>query len=498
MERTSAEVVSVRSSGLAMLSLLPLIHSPLHADWTHFRHDAAHTGCADESVSPPLELRWRFLDVREPDPLDVVPPEMEQYLYPAEAPGRGGHVSGGTVCGELPQLLASGGNVLLGRNASGLTCLDGATGDVRWHHEERAWFLAVERGRLLLWDAASMEVAALDPSTGQPIWALPLAALPRDARPAGGLVVNRGLICGAGRETHEYQALAPVANASEPALGDVREIEDAFLCWLSVVDGSPVDRHDCLPPGVALFAGVATPYMDLPIAAWGRSLILLAHPGGSRGAHHGRRPSGPWALTSSGEVTPTPPDAGAAQWGAHTRDRRAVLLDTVGIAVSFEATNRARFLTARDALTGGVLWRVPVRSAHNWNHPPAGDDTGVYLGLADGFAYGLDVRTGEVRWQTRVGDPLPSSMANDDAPICSVARGLVWVAYRGKLLALDAETGDTEWETDETEACWYEPVISGGWIYLLTCRGVEAWGPATARPEEADAEDEHGNREEDE
>ena len=63
------------------------------------------------------------------------------------------------------------------------------------------------------------------------------------------------------------------------------------------------------------------------------------------------------------------------------------------------------------------------------------------------------------------------------APHCAVADDIVWVVYHGTLLALDAATGAIEWQTDDTDAVTYEPVIDNGFVYLLTRFGVEAWGP---------------------
>ncbi len=45
---------------LAALMILILAQAAQAGDWPMFRHDAAHTGVADEAVEPPLELLWTF------------------------------------------------------------------------------------------------------------------------------------------------------------------------------------------------------------------------------------------------------------------------------------------------------------------------------------------------------------------------------------------------------------------------------------------------------
>ena len=105
--------------------------------------------------------------------------------------------------------------------------------------------------------------------------------------------------------------------------------------------------------------------------------------------------------------------------------------------------------------------------------------------------YALDLLTGEPLWRSVVGEPVPEMGAplrgmreeglergvSWHAPVCSVAGGTVWVFYGTKMLALDALTGEIRWLKRGVWPEGYEPVLHGGWLYMLTCLGVEAWGP---------------------
>jgi outer membrane protein assembly factor BamB len=168
------------------------------------------------------------------------------------------------------------------------------------------------------------------------------------------------------------------------------------------------------------------------------------------------------------------------------------LVDNLGVAVGYEGREGAEVLSCRNASTGEIRWTQPLRARPHFASP-AIDGTAAYLGLAgdliDGLTndhvYAVDLRTGAIRWNQHLKAVLPPvtgwRVRNGDAgaPICSVAGDVVWVASQHRLMALDVETGHTEWETSDTEAGCHEPVIHNGWVYVLTTSGsVEAWGPA--------------------
>jgi PQQ-like domain len=474
-------------AGLAGIAL-SLLAGPVRADWPQFRHDAAHTALTDEALSPPLELRWRFEDVHDLDPLDLLSPDDEQYAFPVPPDPRQPAIRWQMYPVEdFPLLVATEDRVCLGRAVSGLTGLDGKTGDVIWHSERRARLIGAEEDLLVLVPFTAgrdpIVVCAVYAETGEVRWARPATSFTKDLNLGGGVLgVNGGLIVGRGVEEHPFTGSVPGEDGGEDA--EYRaNLVDSYLAWLNVSDGSSVMRHDCMPPGVPLLGGVASRY-TVDIQAWGRDVLVMAHPGDRPTGRLGHWHPGPWALTSGGGVTPTPEDAVQARWGGP-----AALFEPLGLAVGFETLDNVHFLAGRDAVDGRLVWRAPVQGTWSGRHAPAGDERRAYLGLTDGIVYALDAGTGKLAWRCQVGEPLPprtDRSVDCYAPVCSLASDTLWVVYRGKLLALDLTTGEIEWETDETEAAWYEPVISNGMIYLLTCRGVEAWAPKAERGEGED------------
>ena len=89
----------------------------------------------------------------------------------------------------------------------------------------------------------------------------------------------------------------------------------------------------------------------------------------------------------------------------------AVLAEDSGLALAIESDG----LVCREALSGRLVWRVPLASATNSNFDPAVDESSVYLGLGDGKVYALDLGTGAVRWEQKVGNPLPEEWRHEAA-----------------------------------------------------------------------------------
>jgi len=201
---------------------------------------------------------------------------------------------------------------------------------------------------------------------------------------------------------------------------------------------------------------------------------------GCCGLNHERHRRGPplWALTPGGEALPGP---AISNYGVRQAVLKgAVLVEETGLAFLYAQSETRGMLACHHAISGELLWSVPLTSTTNVNFPPAVSHSALYIGLANGIVHALDLGTGAVKWSTEVGEPLRDlalRSAHALEPVCSLSGEVLWVVYRGSLLALDAKTGDIEWQTDETEAAWYEPVIDDGWIYLSTIHGIEAWGP---------------------
>jgi outer membrane protein assembly factor BamB len=188
-----------------------------------------------------------------------------------------------------------------------------------------------------------------------------------------------------------------------------------------------------------------------------------------------------WGMTREGEALVAPAIPGYVRGSWAGRRHAAVLADGPGLAVVRARIGDQSVLACHEASSGNLLWTRILNVGPNSTFPPAVDESALYVGLVDGKVYALDLQTGEGKWDQQVGDPLeesiPASSQYALAPICSLAGDILWVVYRGSLLALNARTGEIEWQTDETEAAWYEPVISDGQLYLSTIHGIEAWGP---------------------
>jgi outer membrane protein assembly factor BamB len=473
-------------SGLAV-ALWATVPPAVWADWAQYRHDAAHTGCADEPATPPLELRWQQTDC--PDG-----------MY--------------NVDHATQRLVTFDGDLYLRDSTVGLARLDGETGEVVWQQEgfPQDWLVAVASGaivtagwvprgqRMYQWDAW---IDAYDVETGLRAWRLvhpqdlpgflldgcgPTAADSTSicTRLAGSCLARGGRLCAIG--------MLPIER------GKYKGRYEACLLMVDIREGRVIGKSTCNPgrtepliaPGAILpedpgfYDAEVPPYQDwFWLWAWGDRLALLSH--------YEERPTGrgllagPWAVSSDAVLAMTPDDVPVQRdpWWRWPFSPTVALAERAGVAVGYTGRygHPPSHLTARHASSGQFLWTRPL-VAFPSNTSPAVDDERAYLGLVDGYVYAVDLMTGDVEWSTKVGAP-EAEWASEPvgldsrAPHCSVAGKTVWVIYHYTLLALDAETGDTKWQTDKTRGMLYEPVIDNGFVYLLTQGGVEAWGPPT-------------------
>lgn len=167
---------------------------------------------------------------------------------------------------------------------------------------------------------------------------------------------------------------------------------------------------------------------------------------------------------------------------------RVALAEGARVSLQYEGRNNgAEALTCRDLRTGEPIWSRPLVVA-GCRYTPAVDERAAYMGMYDGTVYALDLLTGETVWRAVVGKPYPQENIRPpdengargityDAPVCSVAGDTVWVLYARRMVALDAVTGTIRWMKQGLLSEGYEPVVHGGWLYVLTTMGVEAWGP---------------------
>lgn len=123
---------------------------------------------------------------------------------------------------------------------------------------------------------------------------------------------------------------------------------------------------------------------------------------------------------------------------------------------------RTPFVTALDVETGTPRWETGVEGIPR--APAVVDDT-VYV-PTEKRVYALDAETGAERWSTPIPSPARSMPAVDGEYVCVGTKD-------GRLLVLDATTGERLWErtvNDDTDylGVWSSPTIAGDAVYVGT------------------------------
>jgi hypothetical protein len=460
---------------LVLTSLIVCSSGPVTADWPQRRHDAAHTGFTEESVTPPLERKWTY-----------------------DVPGR--------LCRHLDAdaLLAAGDSLFLDAPHVEFSRIDARTGEVIWRTEERQFVVAVA-GEVIMeafeWPpppgpTLRRGINAYEVSTGEVRW----SATTDD------VLHNPDL--GTGPSAWLHNCLAGPARCTvrngTVCLCDIRpgphDRREPRLVWLDARDGTLVRESRLVPerPEAAgdkepAFSPYAQPFH---VYAWGRDLVLLLH---SEPCAKPQPIHGPWAVSGDEPLGTTPEEPFSPQM-ASLETPRIALAEQAGVALHYAGGHTGeRVLICRNARTGEAVWSQQLVVPSNY-YTPAVDEKSAYVGMYDGTVYALDLLTGETRWRTAVGKPFPEESGllpsigqrglSWQAPVCSVAGDTVWVFYWRKMLALDAATGEIQWQTEGVFPTGYEPVIHDGWVYILTGSGIDAWGPAAGTGDrgERDAE----------
>lgn len=94
---------------------------------------------------------------------------------------------------------------------------------------------------------------------------------------------------------------------------------------------------------------------------------------------------------------------------------------------------------------GDVRWETKITDASRGIHgTPAIANGLVYLGGYDGVFTALDLETGDIAWQTPLGDAIGSSPAYHDG---TVYIAVEYIPPDGSLFGLDAASGTVEWES---------------------------------------------------
>ena len=148
----------------------------------------------------------------------------------------------------------------------------------------------------------------------------------------------------------------------------------------------------------------------------------------------------------------------------------------VGEAVYTGSSGTGGNLWALDAATGDERWEFETEG---WvNHAPAFADGTVYVGTDGQVFHAVDARTGEEQWTIHLGRDLRDSSptvvedtvyvgtAGDSPATVSGENDEDEVDKTGKLVALDAATGETQWSFEVADWISTTPAVVGGRVYF--------------------------------
>lgn len=202
-----------------------------------------------------------------------------------------------------------------------------------------------------------------------------------------------------------------------------------------------------------------------------------------------------YAANDGGTVYAVAADAGEEVWRFEIASGVPVDVDRSAPALRngtlYVGTDRGG-LYAIDAASGEERWHVtpgtiPWRTfptpTTSWRSPTVVDDT-VYVGAEEPDAvFALAADSGEVQWQSDVGDG-----GVNGAP--AVANGTVYVGTgEGTVSALDAAAGEHAWTFDTAAESTTAPAVVDGTVYVAVegngvfgvdaASGEQVWSPET-------------------
>lgn len=152
------------------------------------------------------------------------------------------------------------------------------------------------------------------------------------------------------------------------------------------------------------------------------------------------------------------------------------VVDDVVYATATTAGEEAGVIAARDAADGSEVWTKVVDTAVT--AAPAVQDGSVYAQADDGRLLVLDAATGEIEWTARLGENGATAPALSD----ETAVGLV----ENTLVGIDLATGDRRWEADIGYALINGVSIAGDRAYVggskLTAVDIESGDTAWSQP----------------
>jgi len=230
----------------AALILLLAAANAIASDWPTYRHDMARTGCTDESLQAPLELRWEYVSGHEPAP-----------AWPSlgTRPREGVVMRPRVDFDDAFQVVASGDRLYFGSSVDDrVRALSAQTGEEVWSFCTGGPIRlapTVWNGHVFVGSDDGM-VYCLDAATGRMLWAV--HGGPADERLLGsgrmisrwpirtGVLVDEGTAYfGAGIFPHEDVYLAAV------------RAEDGELIWRNgTISQAEAYRNDLSPQGYLL------------------------------------------------------------------------------------------------------------------------------------------------------------------------------------------------------------------------------------------------------
>jgi outer membrane protein assembly factor BamB len=168
----------------------------------------------------------------------------------------------------------------------------------------------------------------------------------------------------------------------------------------------------------------------------------------------------------SGEIAALKADTGEPRW----RDSVSggiigSTLTTIGDAARpviadgvVYAGNRTGRLLATQLASGERVWSRDIRAAQT----PCVAGEAVFVVDTNNRLYGLDRKTGQVRWVSTLPDASTWS-----GP--TLAGGRLWLASnKGLLLGVDAKTGEVATKRELDDAVYISPVVASGRMFVLT------------------------------
>ncbi|MBU4222272.1 MAG: PQQ-binding-like beta-propeller repeat protein [Euryarchaeota archaeon] len=328
------------SIGIVLLLLVYLPTLSSAADWPMFRHDAAHSGIADEVVEPPLELLWKY--------------RTDGRIYSSPA--------------------VSGGVVYVGSEDSYVYALDASTGSLKWKYKTGSYVYSSPAisGGIIYVGSFDNQVYALDASTGSLKWKY------GTSDPIGSPTVSDGVVYIGSWDSYVYALDASTGNlkwkyktgyavGSSPAVsGGVVYIGswDSYVYALDANTGNLKWKY-----------GTANPVVSSPAVSG--DIVYVGSFDGYVYALNSSTGSLKWKYKTSNWIESSPAISG----------------DIVYVG------SNDSYVYAMDASTGSLKWKYKTGS--DVRSSPAVSKGIVYVGSYDYYVYAIDDSTGSLKWKYR-------------------------------------------------------------------------------------------------